>query len=58
MTKLGIASTLAKTVADKLETAGLKAKTAAMIASLGIIGLIIAAVVALIAVIVYLYKQA
>jgi hypothetical protein len=58
MTKLGILSTLAKVAADKLETAGLKAKTAAMIASLGVIGLIIAAVALLVIGIVALYKHA
>ena len=58
MTKLGIASTLASTAAHWLETAGLKAKTAAMIASLGVLGLIIAAVGVLIALVVYLYKTA
>ena len=57
MTKLGIASTLAKVAADGLETAGLKAKTAAMLASLGIIGLIIAAVALLTAGIIALYKH-
>ena len=35
MTKLGIFSTMAKVAADTLETLGIKAKTAAMIASLG-----------------------
>ena len=56
MTKLGTASVIAKTWADKMETKGIQAKTAAMIASLGVIGLIIVAIVALIALIVVVGK--
>ena len=58
MTKLGIISTTAQTVALWLETRGWNAKTAAMLVSLIVLGLIIAAVTGLIALIVHLYKIA
>ena len=56
MTKLGTISVIAKTWADKMETRGIQAKTAAMVASLVTIGLITAAIVALIALIVVIGK--
>ena len=56
MTKLGIVSTLASTAAHWLEKKGIDAKTASMLVSLGVIGLIVAAVGVLIALGVHLYE--
>ena len=56
MTKLGTVSTLASAAAHWLEAKGIQAKTAAMLASLGVIGLVIVAVGVLIGLIVAIGK--
>jgi hypothetical protein len=56
MTKLHTAAINGNIIAHKLEEAALKSKTAAMLVSLGVIGLIIVAAIALVAAIVAIGK--